>query len=101
MESFDSLYLILGVIAAGIGIYMLLTKRLVGRKEESVPKKHLREVIQLDGLTYIACGVISLLLGLGSQVPFFSNLVVQLVLIAVGVAMVFVNYSLGKKIINK
>ena len=101
MESFDSLYLILGIIAAGIGIYMLLTYRFVGRKEGDVPKKHRKEIVRLDAATYIACGVISILLGMGSMIPFVSSMTVQLVLIVIGVGLIFFNYLLGKKILNK
>lgn len=100
MESFDTLYLVVGAVAVAVGIYMLITKKLIGRKE-GVPKKLEAKFVKLDAATYIAEGLLSASLGLGSIVPFLNNLIVQFIIIALGVCVVAVNYFIGKKIKSK
>lgn len=76
---------------------MLIAKKLIGRKDP-VPQKHEAKFIKLDAITYIVDGLIAVLLGLGSKVPVLDTLPAQFILIAVALAVIFVNYSIGKKI---
>ena len=100
MEMFDNFCTVIGAVAIVIGIYEIITKRLVGRKLEDVPKERQLKFLPFDVATYIGCGILMMLLGLNAYLPFMNNGIIIMVVIVLSIAIVGMNAYFGNKILG-
>ena len=100
MDPMDSYFVIIGIIAVGVGIYELITKKLVGRKLEGVKKENVRKFLPYDVATYIIDGVTMVLLGSGQYVPFMRTTVGIFAVIILSLAVLVGNWYFSKKILG-
>lgn len=100
MDSLDSYFVIIGVIAIGVGFYELFTKKLVGRKLEGVKKESIRKFLPYDVATYIIDGISMVLLGGGSYIPFMKTTVGIFAVIILSLAVLYGNWYFSKKFLG-
>ena len=100
MDAMDSYFVIIGIIAVGVGIFELITKKLVGRKLEGVKKENIRKFLPYDVATYIIDGVPMVLLGSGNYIPFMRTGVGIFSVIILSLAVLVGNWYFGKKFLG-
>ena len=97
MEAFNTYCALIGVIAIGMGIYMLFTKKLLGRNTGSADKKTILKFLPIEVATYVLEGILLIVMGLPQYFPFVENTTVVYIIIGVSLAIIAVNVVLGKK----
>lgn len=100
MEMFDSFCTIIGIVGIIIGLFELVTKKLVGRKLEGVSAEKQRKFLPYDVATYIVCGGLMTLLGLGEKLPFMTSGIAVIICIVASISMIAVNAHFGNKILG-
>ena len=58
MEALDNICLITGVVSVGVGIYVFVTKKLVGRDTGKIPQDKIRKFLPYETATYILLGIL-------------------------------------------
>lgn len=101
LEMYDSFCTIIGFVAIGIGVYELLTKKLVGRELEGISEDRIARFLPYDVATYIVAGVLMALLGLGSKIPFMQNGIAVAAAIVLSLATIAFNAHYANKILGK
>ena len=101
MEALDNICLITGVISVGVGIYICVTKKLVGRDTAKIPKERILKFLPYETATYILLGIFLALLGLGKQLPVFQKDAVIAILIALSVLIIGLNIHFANKILGR
>ena len=97
MEFLDSYCAVIGLVAVGMGIYELITKKLVGRKVEKASKEDILRFLPHDAATYIIIGILLTLQGLNSYFPVMSNGYVVLVTTVLTIVIIYFNWRLSRK----
>lgn len=97
MELIDSYCAIFGIIAFGVGVYELITKKLVGRKDVHASKKQIRKFLPYDVATYMIDGALLTMMGLTKYFPFMGKGPVIIVTIIASIAVVAANVYFSKK----
>ena len=97
MDMYNSYCVIIGVIAVGMGVYVLFTKKLVGRNTGSASKETIRKFLPIEVGTYIVEGLILMLMGMPQRFPFMDNTTVILLVIALAIAILVANVVLSRK----
>ena len=97
METFNSYCVIIGIGAIGVGLYVLFTKKLLGRNTGSASKETIQKFLPIEVATYIILGLLMALMGLPQYFPFVENPIVITVLVVLSLAVVAVNVILGRK----
>ena len=100
MEFLDSYCAVIGLVAVGMGIYELITKKLVGRKVEKVPKEDILRFLPYDAATYIIIGLLLALQGLNQYFPLMGNGYVVLVTSVLTVVIIYFNWRLSRKFLG-
>lgn len=100
MEMFDSFCTLVGIAGVAIGLLELFSKKLIGRKLEGVSAEKQRKFLPYDVATYLVCGGLMALLGLGEKLPFMKTGAAVIICIAVSVSMVALNAYFGNKILG-
>ena len=101
MEALDNICLITGVVSVGVGFYVFVTKKLVGRDTGKIPQDKIRKFLPYETATYILLGILLALMGLGRQFPFFQKDLVIAALIALSVVIIGLNIHFANKILGK
>ena len=97
MEAFNTYSVIIGVIALGMGINMLFTKKLMGRNTGSADRKTILKFLPIEVGTYALEGILLIVMGLPQYFPFAGRSPGSYILIGVSLAIIVVNVILGKK----
>ena len=97
MDFFNSYCVIIGIVAVGIGIYMLITKKIIGRNTGSAKKEIIMKFLPIEVATYVIEGLLLILMGLPQYFPFMENTVVVYVTICAALLIIVANIILGKK----
>ena len=97
MDFFNSYCVIIGIVAVGIGIYMLITKKIIGRNTGSAKKETIMKFLPIEVATYVIEGLLLILMGLPQYFPFMENTVVVYVTIGAALLIIVANVILGKK----
>ena len=97
MEALNTYTVVIGVVAIGIGIYILFTKKLLGRSTGSADKKTILKFLPYEVATYISEGILLIVMGLPQVFPFAGTTAGTFILIGISLAIVVVNVILGKK----
>lgn len=97
MEAFNTYCTIIGIVAVGMGIYMLITKKLVGRNTGSASRETILKFLPIEVATYVLEGILLIVMGLPKYFPFAESTVGTYILIGISLAIVVVNVILGKK----
>ena len=97
MEMYDSFCTIIGLIAVGIGIYELVTKKLVGRDLDGVSQDKIQKFLPYDVVTYVIAGGLMALTGANSKFTFMQNTTVMVISIAISLGAVAMNVYFTKK----
>lgn len=100
MDAMDSYFIIIGIIAVGVGFYELITKKLVGRKLEGVKKESIRKFLPYDVATYIIDGLAMILLASGKYIPFMRTNVGIFAVIILSLAVLYGNWFFSKKFLG-
>ena len=93
MEFLDSYCTVIGLVAVGVGIYELVTKKLVGRKLEKVTQEDILHFLPYDAATYILVGLLLALQGL----PLMKNGIVVLITSVLTLVIIYFNWRLSRK----
>ena len=101
MEAFDNICLMTGILSVGVGIYVCITKKLLGRDTGKATDEKIRQFLPYETATYILLGIFLALLVLGKQLPFFQNDFGIGVLIALSVLIIGLNIYFANKILGK
>ena len=101
MEALDNICLVTGVVSVGIGIYIFVTKKLVGRDTAKIPQDKIMKFLPYETATYILLGIFLALMGLGKQLPFFQKGVVSGSLIVLSIVIIGLNIHFANKILGK
>ncbi len=101
MEALDNICLMTGVVSVGVGIYVFITKRLIGRDTAKIPQDKISKFLPYETATYILLGIFLALMGLGKQLPFFQKVAVIAVLIALSALIIGLNIHFANKILGK
>lgn len=97
MEAFNTYCALIGVVAIGMGVYMLFTKRLLGRNTGSADRKTILKFLPIEVSTYVLEGILLIVMGLPRYFPFADNTTAVFIMIGVSFAIIVVNVILGKK----
>jgi len=97
MDTFNSYCVIIGIVAVCIGVYILFTRKLVGRSTGSASKETIKKFIPIEVGTYISEGLLLILLGSPERFPFVDTPAVTYGIIGLSLAIIVVNVILGKK----
>ena len=97
MEFLDTYCAIIGVVAVGIGIYELITKKLVGRKVEKVPQEDILRFLPYDAATYILVGIMLALQGLNTYIPVMKSGIVVLITTVLTIVIIYFNWRFARK----
>lgn len=97
MEAFNTYCAIIGVVAVGMGIYMLFTKQLIGRSTGSANKETILKFLPIEVATYVLEGILLMMMGLPQYFPFAEKSPGSYILIAISLIIVVINVILGKK----
>ena len=100
MEFLDTYCSIIGVVAVGIGIYELITKKLVGRKVEKVSQEDILRFLPYDAATYILVGIMLALQGLNTYIPVMKSGVVVLITTVLTIAIIYFNWRFARKFLG-
>ena len=100
MEMYDSFCTIIGLIAVGIGIYELVTKKLVGRDLDGISEDKIKKFLPYDVATYVIAGGLMALTGANAKFTFMQNTTVMVVSIALSLGAVAMNVYFGNKILG-
>ena len=58
MEALDNICLMTGVVSVGVGIYVFITKRLIGRDTAKIPQDKISKFLPYETATYILLGLV-------------------------------------------
>lgn len=97
MDTFNSYCVIIGVVAIVMGIYMLFTRKLIGRNTGSASKKTIMKFLPIEVGTYVLEGLLLIIMGMPQRFPFVNRSGVTLAIIGLSLAIIAVNVILGKK----
>ena len=97
MDFFNSYCVIIGMIAVVLGIYMLITKKIIGRNTGTAKKETIMKFPPIEVTTYVIEGLLLILMGLPQYFPFMGKGVAVYVTIGVALLIIVANIILGKK----
>lgn len=97
MDIFNSYCVIIGTGAVCAGIYMLITKKLIGRNTGSAKKETIMKFLPIEVVTYVVEGLLLVLIGLPQYFPFMEKDFAVYTAIGIALAVIAVNVVLGKK----
>ncbi len=97
MDFFNSYCVIIGIIAVVIGVYMLITKKIIGRNTGSATKETIMKFLPIEVATYVIEGLLLILMGLPQYFPFMEKGAAVYVAIGAALLVIVANIILGKK----
>lgn len=101
MEILDNFCLLTGVLSIGVAGYEAWNRTLVGRDASRLSADQIRKFLPYDVLTYLLCGILLALLGLGGRIPFFQKGAVTAVIILLSIVVIALNVYFANRILGK
>lgn len=101
MEILDNFCLLTGVLSIGVAGYEAWNRTLVGRDAGRLSADQIRKFLPYDVLTYLLCGILLALLGLGGRIPFFQKGAVTAVIILLSIVVIALNVYFANRILGK
>lgn len=101
MDSFDAISRLIGIAAVAVGIYELVTKKLVGRDLSAATEEGIRKFLPFDVLTYVGVGLLILFTSSSQWIPFAGNMWVNIASMVLSFALIALNVSKSTRLLGK
>lgn len=97
MDFFNSYCAIIGAAAICVGIYVLITKKLIGRNTGSAKRETILKFVPIEAATYVLEGILLMLMGLPQYFPFMGKDAAVYAATGAALAIIVANVILGRK----